>query len=212
MNRDNKPIHNRVSAAKEIRQILKKTWPAVKFSVTSQSFAGGCSIDIRWNLGPVTEKVERITKRYQYGSFDGMNDIYNYDQTLVAREDGSVAELGGAKYVMCQRDYLTQEEIENSKLDWRSPLRRDLFKEDKTFYQTVARDLCKAAGIEYQGLEMPIDDNVIFSRHISFGTKNLLRDIVHQILSKTDFPEGYHGIKHQIGEGGVEIKNGFIAY
>lgn len=98
-------IHNQVSAAKEIKAILAKKWPSVKFSVTSDSYSMGCSIDVRWMLGPKQEDVERIANRYQYGWFDGMTDCYNHEPTVVLTDKNEFKELGGAKYVMCNRDY-----------------------------------------------------------------------------------------------------------
>ena len=58
--------------AKLIRRDLREAFPGVKFSVRSDTYSGGASIDIRWTDGPRTAKVEPITERYQGAGFDGM--------------------------------------------------------------------------------------------------------------------------------------------
>ncbi len=65
-------------AAAEIRKILKKEMPGIKFSVRSQNYAGGNSIDVSYDNGPVSESVEQLIGQYQYGHFDGMDDCYYY--------------------------------------------------------------------------------------------------------------------------------------
>ena len=90
-----KEISNQAAAAKAIRQELKKAFPTIKFSVTSESFAGGDSVDIRWTDGPTSDAVDAITRKYQYGHFDGMIDLYEISNN---RDD-----IPQSKYVMCQR-------------------------------------------------------------------------------------------------------------
>lgn len=67
---------NQAAAAAAIKTELKKAFPFIKFSVTSDSFSMGNSVDISWTDGPTTAQVEAITGKYQYGHFDGMNDMY----------------------------------------------------------------------------------------------------------------------------------------
>lgn len=91
-------VRGYVLGAKNLRIELKRVFPEVKFSVRSESYSGGCSINVGWTDGPLTEDVEKISGKYQEGSFDGMTDCYNYD-----REDVWTDVFGGAKYVMEQR-------------------------------------------------------------------------------------------------------------
>lgn len=63
-------------AAKLIRQELKKAFPAIAFRVRARSFSGGDAIDIEWSNGPTVETLAKITNKYQYGHFNGMEDIY----------------------------------------------------------------------------------------------------------------------------------------
>ena len=82
--------------ASEIRKELKAAFPGVNFSVKSQTFSGGNSVDIKWADGPTRDKVTDITAKYQYGHFNGMEDCYEYTNR---RDD-----IPQAKYVSTQRD------------------------------------------------------------------------------------------------------------
>ena len=83
------------AAAQAIRQDLKKAFPSVKFRVRSDSFSMGNSVDVSWTDGPTRSDVDRIIGRYQYGHFDGMQDLYEYSNR---RDD-----LPQAKYVSGSR-------------------------------------------------------------------------------------------------------------
>jgi len=48
-------------AAAAIKQELKDAFPNIKFSVRSDSFAGGDSVHIAWTDGPTTRQVEAIS-------------------------------------------------------------------------------------------------------------------------------------------------------
>ena len=84
--------------AQMIKKRLTALYRRVKFSVTSDTFSMGNSVDIRWTDGPTSEAVNAITKQYQYGGFDSITDSYNYT--------GIDPALGcdGAKYVHCSRE------------------------------------------------------------------------------------------------------------
>jgi hypothetical protein len=71
-------------AAAAIREELKTKFKGVKFSVTSDNFANGNSVDTQWTDGPTEDEVQEITGKYQYGHFNGMEDIYEYSNS---RED-----------------------------------------------------------------------------------------------------------------------------
>lgn len=82
-------------AATNIRKELKAAFPTVKFSVTSEYD----SVRVNWTDGPTVKMVEAVTGKYQSGSFDGMNDIYE------SNADATFADVfGGPKYVSESRD------------------------------------------------------------------------------------------------------------
>lgn len=95
-NKKDKKRSTAANAAAAIREELKKTFPGIKFSVTSSNFSMGNSVEIRWEDGPTNDEVEAITSKYQYGRFNSMEDIYEYTNT---RED-----IPQAKYVHERRD------------------------------------------------------------------------------------------------------------
>lgn len=66
--------------AKAIRKELKETFPGSKFTVRSRNFAGGNSVDVGiYDTKIDCKKVDELLAKYEYGSFDGMTDMYNYD-------------------------------------------------------------------------------------------------------------------------------------
>ena len=91
--------------AKLVRSALKAAFPGVKFSVRSDSYSGGASINVTWTDGPTEKAVEAISNRYQGCDFDGMQDLKTYrDGTLIALPGGEVEEVRfGANYVMTHR-------------------------------------------------------------------------------------------------------------
>ena len=76
--KDNKTISTAANCAKFIREELKQSFEGIKFSVTSENYTGGDSVNIRWEDGPSSEEVSSITDKYQEGHFNGMEDIYEY--------------------------------------------------------------------------------------------------------------------------------------
>ena len=91
--------------AKLVRSALKAAFPGVKFSVRSDSYSGGASINISWTDGPTEAAVDKVADRYQGCDFDGMQDLKTYrDGTLIALPNGEVEEVRfGANYVMTHR-------------------------------------------------------------------------------------------------------------
>jgi len=79
--------------AANIRMELKAAFPGVKFSVRSEGYSMGCSIDIDWTDGPTKEAVKMITNKYEYGTFDSMTDC-------AGSIDSQFVDLfGGARHV-----------------------------------------------------------------------------------------------------------------
>lgn len=88
-----------VAAAKNIRKELKAAFPGVKFAVRSSKYAGGNSINVNYVDGPAREKVDEIINKYEYGNFNGMEDIYEYNEDMYFNEA-----FGGAKYIFASRE------------------------------------------------------------------------------------------------------------
>lgn len=82
-----------VEVAKNIRKMLKKHFPKIKFRVTSDYNA----VRIFWTDGPTTASVDELVDQFEHGSFDGMTDCYN-----MARSPWTEV-FGGCRYVFTQR-------------------------------------------------------------------------------------------------------------
>jgi hypothetical protein len=85
--------------AANIRLELRRVFPGVPFSVRSDSFAGGDSVNVSWTDGPTTKRVSSIVDKYKEGYFDGMDDIY------VSTQDAFNRLFGGTKYLSVDREY-----------------------------------------------------------------------------------------------------------
>lgn len=67
-----------------IRLELKEKFPNTKFSVRSQTYSGGDSVDVAYTMtldAPKRSEVEAIVFSYQGGRFDGMTDCYDHDSS-----------------------------------------------------------------------------------------------------------------------------------
>ena len=69
---------NYISAAETaicLRAALQRHFPEVKFSVTSENYSMGCSVQVAWTDGPRWKTVQDIASRYSFAGFDGMIDM-----------------------------------------------------------------------------------------------------------------------------------------
>lgn len=69
-------ISSYAQAAKAIKKELKNAFPGVKFLVRSDSFAGGDAVRINYTDGVIVDEVSKIVKKYEYGDFDCMQDLF----------------------------------------------------------------------------------------------------------------------------------------
>lgn len=90
-----KSISEHAHAAKLIKAELKAAFPGTKFSVKSDSYSGGDSVRIDYEDGPLYKDVMDRVRKYQYGSFNSMEDIYEMTN---GRTD-----IPQTKYVLVQR-------------------------------------------------------------------------------------------------------------
>lgn len=90
-------LSTQAQAAAAIRKELKAAFPNTKFSVTSESFSMGDAVRIDWTDGPTSAQVDAIVRKYQYGHFDGMIDMYEYSNR---RDD-----IPQTKFVSTQRRF-----------------------------------------------------------------------------------------------------------
>jgi len=115
---------NVVDTAKLIRKDLKANFPNQKFSVRSDKYAGGASVDIIWTDGIDTPSVDAVVQQYKGAHFDGMIDL----QTYVSHEKDGKLYRYGSDYVSCHREISNEIAIR------------------------IANDVAKLAGMEMTGI------------------------------------------------------------
>ncbi len=192
-----RPLTQAAQASKQIKKLLSEKYPAIKFSVKSSNYSGGNSVDISWNLGPVASEIEKLVSKYQCGHFDGMIDCYEYSN--------SRTDVPQSKFVFCQRDYKSEEEILNYKLPYKE--QKDLYGEGKTLRDDIAKKICVLIGIEYKGIEsqVPTPYEVCYN---GIAWNNL----VYRLLAVTSFDSdiwaGYK-VDFDANEAGQKITNKF---
>lgn len=120
-----KALSTVAQCAAAIREELKTAFPNVKFAIRSRSFSMGNSVDIDWTDGPLVSEVEKVTGKYQYGHFDGMNDIYEYSNKN--------SDLPQAKYV-CEHRTISPELRASTKAKLSAAFAVD-FDDDKAVYE-----------------------------------------------------------------------------
>jgi hypothetical protein len=108
--------------AKLLRQALKRTFPGVKFSVRSDVYAGGASIDVSWTDGPTAQSVKALADGFAGADFDAMQDLKTYRAPeLVPDPEYGVREIHfGADFVFCNRT--TSDELASKVLDRVRPI------------------------------------------------------------------------------------------
>lgn len=62
--------------AKLVRAELKEKFPNIKFSVQSKTYSMGDNVDISYTDGVPCDQVDKVVRKYQYGEFNGMEDMY----------------------------------------------------------------------------------------------------------------------------------------
>lgn len=81
---------------KNLRAMLKKRFPDTKFQVTKDGYSAR---NVYWVDGPTTATVKQVTNLFEEGSFNGMEDIYEYNSSPF----NSV--FGGCQYIFEHREF-----------------------------------------------------------------------------------------------------------
>lgn len=87
-------VHSSKLAVLNIRADLKKAFKGIKFSVRSDFN----SVNISWIDGVTTAQVETVVNAYSSGSFNGMEDLYEFEKSPFTEV------FGGIKYVFTRRE------------------------------------------------------------------------------------------------------------
>lgn len=167
-------------AAKLIREDLKNEFPGIKFQVKSKNYSMGDSINIHWNLGPTEKQVQEKVGKYQYGYFNGMEDIYEITNNIEG--------LPQTKHLFTNRSIKTEEE---SKMEWSQYT--DRFNNDEALINKVWKELCNLMGVEYQGQYTKVYEN----------STQTISQLVHRIFANSPLMNGYNKIKKTEKDGGL---------
>lgn len=73
-------MKNTAQTTRTIKKHLKEIF-GINAKVSSKSYAGGSSIRIKYRGGCNPELVEKALTGIEYGSFDGMQDLYEYNKS-----------------------------------------------------------------------------------------------------------------------------------
>ena len=132
--------------ARIIRKRLKAEFPGTKFSVTTSKYAGGASVDARWDDGPTYDAVNSVISGYRGADFDGMIDLQTYRDP--AAIDG-YAVSWGADYVFAVREIsdavLEAERAELSRTLGGFAEKHPSFQNDELYRALRGRDLREVA-------------------------------------------------------------------
>ncbi len=144
--------------AANLKTLLAMTFPGVDFTVRSESYSGGSSIRVGWELGPTEKEVKAITGLFEQRSFDGMTDSESQNE----HNAGYYRWLGGAGYVFENRS-LTPTTIETvaSALVAHGYARGEAYRQDQDTADRVALDILTGtslpAGAVVTGVERRAD-------------------------------------------------------
>jgi hypothetical protein len=84
-----KTYFSAAETAKIVRKMLKENFPGVKFSVRSETYSMGDSVNVHWTDGPTTKQVDDVVGFLAGSGFDGMIDLkYNISHWM--NPDGSI--------------------------------------------------------------------------------------------------------------------------
>jgi hypothetical protein len=181
-----KTLSEAAKTAKAIRIELKESFPGTKFKVKSENYSGGNSVNVYWNLGPTTKEVDAIIQKYQYGHFNGMEDIYEYST--------SNDKIPQVKYVFSNR---SNKSIEEENMEYSEYNQK--WENEETVKHQMMKDLCKLFNIEYQGQYTKLYDN----------SNETVDQAVNAIFSKSPLMNGYNEMK-ETGERAGLIEDLFI--
>ena len=91
---------------------MSREFPELQFRVKSDIYSGGSAAYIYWDERPGQDfhkKVDELATRFQYRSFNGMDDSYTYDNNPY---NNAFRELfGSVSSVVPQPHKLTMEEL-----------------------------------------------------------------------------------------------------
>tara|TARA_R110002049_G_scaffold292277_1_gene476734 strand:+ start:194 stop:790 length:597 start_codon:yes stop_codon:yes gene_type:complete len=91
-----------------IKQFVKRFFPEVKVWSKSQTYSGGSSVDVSLSNSDgssihqnIYEQISEFSNKFKAGSFNGMEDIYEYNNNDVLTDNGTKLDYFPS-YVFCK--------------------------------------------------------------------------------------------------------------
>jgi hypothetical protein len=91
-----------------IKQFVKKFFPEIKVWSKSQTYSGGSSVDVSLSNSDGSEinnniyqQIQSFSNKFKAGSFNGMEDIYEYNHNDVKTDNGTKLDYFPS-YVFCK--------------------------------------------------------------------------------------------------------------
>lgn len=154
--------------AKLIRKALKENFPGVKFSVRSDTYSGGASIDVKWLDGPAAPSVEEVVIQFKGATFDGMTDMKSYHTSSLNGEEVHF----GADFVFCKRSL------------------------SRTFIDTIVPQFCKKYGVNSDRIHIE-DSYDGKSADVVFHSDYWDETRLHEILYATGSEDAHRAYEAQ---------------
>ena len=96
------------NTASIIKQYVKKFFPEVKVWSKSQTYSGGSSVNVSLSNSDgssihqnIYEQISEFSNKFKAGSFNGMEDIYEYNNNDVLTDNGTKLDYFPS-YVFCK--------------------------------------------------------------------------------------------------------------
>lgn len=97
-----------VDTAKLVRKCLKEAFPGIKFSVKSDTYSMGASIQVGWEDGPCEAQVDPIVDRFRGSYFDGMEDYKGNRYAMMTTDAGLEQVSFGSDFIRLSRCHSDQ--------------------------------------------------------------------------------------------------------
>ena len=95
-------------SASIIKQFVKRFFPEIKVWSKSQTYSGGSSVDVSLSNSDGSEinnniyqQIQSFSNKFKAGSFNGMEDIYEYNNNDVLTDNGTKLDYFPS-YVFCK--------------------------------------------------------------------------------------------------------------
>lgn len=158
--------------AKKIRAALKVNFPNTKFSVRTDVYSGGSSVNVSWTDLPLVDEVETVVNRFKSGSFDGMTDMYETTGYII---DGK--RYVGAKYIFTSRK-LSDERKELIKT-WMKENYSEVNENSYDYYYHFNKAEELMIKQEQTKQPEPVQENVLENNQIIENTENIQVELIH---------------------------------